>query len=113
MEWQQLKTREDLERAYQLSGERPVLIYKHSNRCHICTMALGRIERAWEPADDQRLAPFFLDVIGSREVSDLVAVRTGVTHQSPQVLVIRDGKCVYSESHSGITYRDIIAATTD
>ena len=110
MEWQYLQSAGDLNKLNEASFERPVLIYKHSTRCHICTMALARIERGWSAEDSGKLTPFFLDVLKQRDLSNEVERRYRVTHQSPQALVISRGKCVYSESHSSITYHGLIGA---
>lgn len=110
MDWNYLTSAEQLEEADSVSREMPVLIYKHSTRCHICSMALSRIERGWDAPDYDKVKPYFLDVLKHREVSDAVAQRYGIEHQSPQVLLIRNGKCIYSESHSAITYNTILSS---
>jgi len=86
------------------SQERPVLLFKHSTRCSISTAALDRLERAWTPADDQMHTAYYLDLLRYRDLSDAIARRYGVQHESPQVLVIRNGRCVQYASHFGITY---------
>ena len=112
MDWNYLTSPENLEEADRMSHQIPVLIYKHSTRCHICTMALGRIVRGWDAPDYDKVIPFYLDVIKHREVSDAAAERYGIEHQSPQVLLIRNGKCIYSESHSAITYDTILSSVS-
>jgi len=92
------------------SRERPVLIFKHSTRCSISSAALNRLEKGWSTADDALHTVFFLDLIRYRSLSNAIAARYGVEHESPQVLVIRNGQCVYTVSHLGITYADTVSA---
>ncbi|MDC6354249.1 MULTISPECIES: bacillithiol system redox-active protein YtxJ [Robiginitalea] len=79
------------------------VVFKHSNSCGISRIMLGRFQGLW-PAG---AAEFFLiDVKRNRPLSDLVAGRFGCTHQSPQVLVIRDGELVAHASHGAIESLD-------
>ena len=110
MDWNQLTSVSQLDEIDRLSATQAVLIYKHSTRCHICTTALNRLERKWGEEDKARLAPYYLDLLQHRGVSNAIAERYGVEHQSPQVLVIRNGKCVFSQTHMQINYDDVMAA---
>lgn len=109
MQWTELTDKAQLDAIDQASTEAPVLIFKHSTRCNISSAAVARLERAWTATDDAAHVAFHLDLIRYRDVSNAIAQRYGVEHASPQVLVIRNGKCVYSESHFGIGYADVIA----
>lgn len=82
------------------SNEKPVVIFKHSTRCSISRMALKQFENEFALQD--KVTPYFLDLITYREISNEIANRFGVQHQSPQILVIKDGKSVYDASHSDI-----------
>lgn len=105
-----------LTEAYQLdaidlaSQQGPVLIFKHSTRCNISSAALNRLESAWTPADPGTTSVHYLDLLKYRSLSNAVAERYGIEHESPQVLVIREGRCVHVSSHFGITYADTVAA---
>ena len=110
MEWNKLESKEDLAQLVVVSAITPVLIFKHSVRCGTSSMALNRLERMWKEEDNQKLVPYFLDLIAHRDVSREVESRFGIEHESPQVLIIQNGKCIYSESHSGIIYADIMGA---
>ena len=81
---------------------RGVLIFKHSTRCAISSMALNRFTRGWDLGEEQ-LPVYYLDLIRYRHVSDQVSERFGVVHQSPQVLLIKNGICVYHASHNAIS----------
>lgn len=87
-----------------ISFDLPVLIYKHSTRCGISSMMLGRLERDYEP-EEAHMQWYILDLIRFREVSEAVADQFGVLHESPQVLLIIKGKVVYHNSHGGISFK--------
>lgn len=87
-----------------------MLLFKHSTRCSISSAALGRLERAWNSADDERYDAHYLDLLQYRDLSDAIAERYGVEHESPQVLVVRNGKCMYHTSHLGISYAGVVEA---
>lgn len=110
MNWNKLESEEGLEKIIQLSNEVPVLIFKHSTRCSISSMALSRLERAWEENDSEKITPYYLDLINYRNVSNKIQDALNVYHESPQVLVLKNGKCVYNASHMSINHNDILAA---
>jgi bacillithiol system protein YtxJ len=91
----------------QQSSQRPQVIFKHSTRCPISSMAKNRLERSQGSAD---IDFHYLDLIAYRPISNKVAEDFNVWHESPQVLVIKNGACVYDESHSAISMDDIKAA---
>jgi bacillithiol system protein YtxJ len=109
MQWTTLFETAQLEAIDLSSQQAPVLIFKHSTRCSISSAALARLERAWTVADDQSHVAYHLDLIRHRDVSNAIAGHYGIEHASPQVLVIHNGKCVYTESHFGISYAAVIA----
>lgn len=88
------------------SLQKPQVIFKHSSRCSISSMARHRLDKKTTP---DGIDFYFLDIINHRNVSNKVATDFEIRHQSPQVLVINKGACVYNESHSGIDMDDIIA----
>lgn len=110
MSWQPLTTLDELDHIDAASARRPVLVFKHSSRCSISSTALHRLQRAWQAADGP---VHLLDLLRHRALSDAIAVRYGVRHESPQVLVIRDGRCVYEASHLAITIADVRRQLTD
>jgi bacillithiol system protein YtxJ len=86
-----------------------ILIFKHSTRCSISSVALNRLERAWD-ANNDKIPTYFLDLIQHRSISEKIAQKYAIQHESPQILVIKNGKCIYSASHSSISVSDIQAA---
>lgn len=89
------------------SGKR-VLIFKHSTTCSISRAALDRMERAWTVDDAAQRSAYYLDLLRFRSVSNAVADRYGIEHESPQVLVIDKGVCAYTRSHFAITYKEVV-----
>ncbi|MNX95981.1 hypothetical protein D3C86_1282780 [compost metagenome] len=82
------------------SEEKPIVIFKHSTRCSISRMALKNFER--EYSDENVASLYFLDLLSHRDVSNEIAQRFHVIHQSPQLLLIKNGQSVYDVSHSEI-----------
>ena len=82
------------------------LIFKHSTRCSVSMMAKRRFEMDWEaiPADTSL---YFLDLISYRDLSAQVADTFQVHHESPQILLIKDGDCVLDASHSDISAEEV------
>lgn len=107
MNWKTLDHSDTINEIKEISGMHPVLIFKHSTRCSISSMALNRLERDWKEDEMQQLSAYFLDLVRHRDVSNAVADTFDVNHQSPQVLIIKDGECIYDTSHMGISYREI------
>ncbi len=85
------------------SKENPVLIFKHSTRCGISRSVLRRFESDYTEAEPQ-LEYYFLDILANRALSDAIANRYRVVHESPQLLVIQSGKVIYNVSHHDIQF---------
>ncbi len=85
-----------------------VLIFKHSTRCSISSMALNRVESKW--IDNENIATYYLDLLNYRDISNKIAEDFQVEHASPQVLLIKNGACIYHASHSNINTQSILDA---
>ena len=111
MEWISLTTELQLEEITKLSFStsiKGILLFKHSIRCSISSMALNRLERAWaEPVET--IPVYLLDLLKYNAVSHKVAQLYNVAHASPQVLVIKNGECIYTASHSEINASEILS----
>jgi bacillithiol system protein YtxJ len=105
MKWIPLTNEVQLKEIAEKSSLKPQVIFKYSTRCSISRMAQNRLERNYKPVE---IDFYFLDLISFRSLSDKVAQEFNVSHESPQILLIIDGQCVYEESHSGITLDEII-----
>lgn len=108
MNWIKLESEAELDKIKAISAEIPVLIFKHSTRCSISATALSRFERAWDETKAPTLIPYYLDLIRFRPISSKIADDFGVYHESPQILLIKDGKSVYDESHFGISFDEVV-----
>ncbi len=80
----------------------PLLLFKHSSRCSLSTMALERLERHWQ--QDMGVACYLINVINEREVSNEIAKTYDVVHESPQVLLCVKDQCLYHASHIEINF---------
>ena len=106
MNWIPLDEEKQLEKIIERSQNTPQVIFKHSTRCSISSMAKNRLDKNDQP---EGIDFYYLDLLKHRNISNKIANDFKVQHQSPQVLIIRDGKCTYTESHSGIMMDDIVA----
>jgi bacillithiol system protein YtxJ len=105
--WTELKEEAQVESIREESKKHPVLIFKHSSRCSVSRTALDRLERKWNPENTTPVKTYFLDLLSHRNVSNHVANYFDVEHESPQVLVIKDGKPVHVSSHLSIGFHRI------
>ena len=83
------------------AGRGPAVLYKHSPRCFVCRRAIGRVEEFARSRPDVPVR--MIHVLEQRELSDRVARDLDVRHESPQVIVIRDGRAAWSASHDAVT----------
>lgn len=104
MNWNTISNKAQLEEINEKSKSAPVLIFKHSTRCPISAMALNRLERKW---NESSIQPYFLDLITYREISNEIEALYNVIHQSPQAILIKDGKVVHHSSHNGIDIEEL------
>ena len=98
--WNNLEHLDQLDKIINESHEKSVVIFKHSTRCSISRMALKQFEREYNL--ENRVDAYFLDLLNHRDISNEIANRFGVYHQSPQMIVVKDGKSVLDASHSDI-----------
>jgi len=94
-DWHPLETEAHLQEAILLSNNGPVILFKHSTRCSISAGAWRRMEEI----DTKVYTIFWVDVIADRPVSNAIAQRFGIRHESPQAILIQDGEVVWARSH--------------
>lgn len=104
MHWKPLKDESTIDAIIAASSTKPQVIFKHSTRCSISSMAKSRLDRSIEP---DGVDFYYLDLIADRPLSNKVSEIFSVAHESPQILLIKNGECVYDESHSGISMDEI------
>jgi len=103
--WRQLTNLGQLNEIGEVSTEKAVLIFKHSTRCSVSRMVLKQFENEFDLQD--KIVPYFLDLLEHREISNAIARDYEVQHQSPQVIIIKDGKAVYNASHERIDTKQL------
>ena len=106
MKWQSLNSERVLKDIIQKSLTKPQIIFKHSTTCPISAMAKNRLESSWDLEYDAH----YLDLISYRSISNAIADQLSVKHESPQVIVIKNGEAIYNESHLDINIEDIKAS---
>lgn len=102
--WIELTGSAQLRELIEQSHEKPLIVFKHSTRCSISSMALNRFE---SQMDSELACCAYLDLLSFRSLSDEIAQLTGVIHQSPQLLIWKNGEVVYHASHSAIDVTEI------
>jgi len=107
--WKELIDVRDVAKLIEQSNQKPVGIFKHSIRCGISTMVKYQLEEQWD-FDPEEIDFYYLDLITHRPTSNEVAAQTGVTHQSPQVIILDKGQVVHHSSHHAINVRDMRTA---
>ena len=105
IKWDLLTQLNQLDEMVEVSATLPVLVFKHSTRCSISRMALKQFEREFDLQG--KVVPYFLDLLTYRPISNEIASRFNVVHQSPQLIVIKNGEAVYDASHSEIQVEDL------
>ncbi len=104
MNWIPLTTEEQLNGISTKSFVTPQVIFKHSTTCSISSMALNRLERAEAPSNADF---YYLDLLKFRNISRAITEKFDVHHESPQIIILKNGSCIYDESHYGISMADI------
>ncbi len=104
--WIPLTSADQIETIRERSATVPCAIFKHSTRCSISSMAKFRLEESWDfRAED--LEMYFLDLIANRGISDLIAKTFSVYHESPQLILLRNGESTYDASHLDISVEEL------
>ncbi len=107
MKWNPINQLSVLDEIKEQSKTQKVLIFKHSTTCSISSMSLSRLERSWSETEMTKIKPYYLDLLKYRDISNKIAQEFGIKHESPQVLIIENGKCIYNDSHNAISYKEI------
>ncbi|QAA83101.1 bacillithiol system redox-active protein YtxJ [Aequorivita sp. H23M31] len=99
--WRNLVTMDQLEKLVEESKLKPVAIFKHSTRCGVSRGVLKTFEKEYD-LDDNQMELYFLDLLSNRDISNEIASRFKVRHESPQMIVIKNGEVVFHDSHHSI-----------
>ena len=109
MNWISLTETNQLDEIVKRSYGHPIAIFKHSTRCSVSMMVKKGLEREWK-TDTDEVPVYFLDLIMYRPISNDIAERFAVRHESPQLILIKDGKAIYHSSHSEIDLAEMLKA---
>ncbi|WNM17951.1 bacillithiol system redox-active protein YtxJ [Flavobacterium capsici] len=104
--WSYLEHEQQLEEINQTSFQKPVVIFKHSTGCGISRMSWNQFQKDYNIPND-KMELYYLDLLAYRSISNAIAEKYGVEHQSPQILVIKDGAVVFHTSHESIDAKDL------
>ena len=104
--WILLEELSEIEQIKNASFKTPIAIFKHSTRCSISRMALKEFENDYN-LNSEELKLYFLDLLAYRTISNELAIQFNITHQSPQILLIKNGVCTYHVSHDEIIFQNL------
>ena len=100
--WIHLTNLDQIKQIRSLSKSETVFIFKHSTRCGISKMVIKRFENMFDESMNT-IKVYYLDLLNYRDISDEVGATFKVTHQSPQLLIIKNEVSVFNTSHQDIT----------
>lgn len=105
--WRKLESMDQLAEVDELSKTKPVALFKHSTSCSRSAFAKEKLMDSYK-LDDKKVSFFYLDLLAHRNISSAIANKYGVMHQSPQLIVIKNGKAVFDTSHESISYNGLL-----
>ena len=104
--WKELKSNQDLDAAIKSSNNKPIVLFKHSVTCGISAQAKYMLEEGWD-FDESDFDFYYLDLLSYRSISNEIADRLKVNHQSPQVLIVKNEESQFSMSHHKISSKSL------
>lgn len=107
--WNIIESEQDLENSIKKSYEEKIAIFKHSTSCFISKTVLKNFEKELQEAENKNVNLYFLDLLAYRNLSNKIAEDLGIRHESPQLIVIENGKAINNASHQDITLSQIIS----
>ncbi len=109
MNWIALTDPAQLDQIVAASQLGPVAIFKHSTRCSVSIMVKRGLDRQW-PEQAAAIPGYYLDLLNHRDISNAIAERFGIRHESPQLLLLHHGRVSYHASHSEIDLDEMVKA---
>ena len=111
-EWTNLGTRDELDAVFRASSDRPVVLLKHSLSCGSSKSTLRDLRGFADRPENEAAVFALVEIQNARDLSDEITERTGVTHESPQVIVLRNGRASWHASHWRISMNRLAGALT-
>lgn len=108
--YREINSLDELNSALEGSRERPAMFFKHSISCGVSTRALAEFRRYLEESGATPVDHYLIVVQTARQASDRLAGVTGVVHESPQAIIVREGRAVWHDSHLALKSGAILEA---
>jgi len=105
MHWIHLTDEGQLQKLIVRSQEKPQVIFKYNNHCNLSEAILTQLQKNCCPA---QVDFYFLNLSTNTDISEKVSETVHIPHQSTQILLIKDGRCIFEESHSEISLEKIM-----
>jgi bacillithiol system protein YtxJ len=105
MHWIHLTDEDQLQKIIVRSQEKPQVIFKYSTHCYLSEVIFQRFQKKCCP---EHMDFHFFDLLAHQNISEKISETFHVVHQSPQILLIKDGECIFEESHSEISLEEIM-----
>jgi bacillithiol system protein YtxJ len=99
LDWTFLQTTTDIDAAF--ASESPVLFFKHSHKCGLSTLILDDFEKDWD-VNTKVCKIVMINVWHQRDLSNYISDALGITHHSPQVIIVQNNKVLYEKTHGKI-----------
>ena len=106
MNWTPLTTKDQIDSIIESSKEKTQIIFKHSTTCGISLQSRHGLETDWDFTEEE-IDFHYLDLLNFRDISNSEAEKTGVLHQSPQIIVLKNEKVIYTSTHYAIQVKKI------
>lgn len=106
MNWITINNEEEVQNIYK--SDNYAIIYKHSPRCMTSLMAYRQLKSDVNSVPDVQIPLYIVDVIKNRKESMAIASNFKVEHESPQILVVKNGQCLYDASHEAISLMETL-----
>ena len=110
MNWNILNSIDQLLKIDEKSKNKIQILFKHSTRCSVSTFAKRILENEYNDSIKEQFDVYYIDLISYRDVSNEIASRYKVEHESPQLIVIKEGVAVFTSSHSDVSFEKVLAS---
>jgi len=107
MNWIHIKSEDMIDDIKKESYKNRVLIFKYSPKCSINMLMMNMLEREWNCSELENIKTYFINIIAYRHISNMIESEFDVYHESPQVLIIENGKSIHDVSHGKIRYENL------
>ena len=108
MHWIHVTDEDQLQNIIVRSQEKPQVIFKYSSHCQVSEAIFQRLQKNCCP---EHIDFHFLDLTAHENISEKVSETFHVPHHSPQILLIKDGECIFEESNPEISLEEILEHT--